>query len=672
MMRKPFVQLSRNSCVDPEEASRREWWLGNGIGGYAAGTVSGVLTRRYHGLLVAPLYPPLGRSLLFAKADPVLRDGETEMPLHANQWAGGVYAPEGQRSIESFHLEDTLPVWQFAFGDLRVEQRIWMDHGRNQTRVAFRWIQGVRDTPPVLRIGLLASFRDHHAVNRLRGFRLERESLPDGYRLHLPGGRFVEVRSGTGRFSPDNTWIENFSLAREKERGLEDIDHHLRIGRAEIPLAPDTWVGISIALDGLDGPGIANSLAAEQHRLASLQSTALPGVSEAAAPGWVRQLVSAADSYVFERLESGGRRRTSVIAGYPWFGDWGRDTMIALPGLTLATGRSQLAREILETFGAYVSEGMLPNVFPGSGDTPEYNTVDAALWFIEAWRAYVQVTYDLATLAQIFPTLSEIVAAYRDGTRFGISMDPSDGLIRAGVPGQQLTWMDARANGVEVTPRHGKPVEINALWYNALRVMGDFARRLGRAGQDHDRLAASAADGFRRYRREDGAGLFDVLDGPDGNDASVRPNQLFAVSLSYSPLGDTAARREVVDTCRERLLTPLGLRSLAADDPRYCGRYLGGPAERDGCYHQGPVWGWLLGHYVLAEHRVTSDRSLALSRLEAVPAHLSQAGLGHISEIFDGDRPHRSRGTPAQAWSVACTLDTWWRLEGQLRNGWQE
>jgi 4-alpha-glucanotransferase len=671
-MREAVVRISQDLCVDPQEASHREWWLANGIGGYAAGTVSGVLTRRYHGLLVAPLYPPLGRSLLFVKADAVLRDGGTEVPLHANQWAGGVYAPEGQRSIESFHLEDTLPVWQFAYGDLRVEQRIWMDHGRNQTRVAFRWIQGMRDTPPVLGIGLLASFRDHHAVNRLHGFRLERESLPDGYRLHLPGGRFVEVRSGTGRFSPDNTWIENFYLAREKERGLEDIDHHLRIGQVEIPLAPDTWVGVSIALDGLDGVGIANSLAAEQQRLASLQSAALPGVSAAAAPGWIRQLVSAADSYVFERLESDGRRRFSVIAGYPWFGDWGRDTMIALPGLTLATGRPQLAREILETFAAYVSEGMLPNVFPGSGEVPEYNTVDAALWFIEAWRAYVRVTDDLAALARVFRTLSEIVAAYRDGTRFGIGRDPSDGLIRAGVPGQQLTWMDARANGVEVTPRHGKPVEINALWYNALRVMADFARRLERTGQDYDLLAASAADGFRRYQRGDGAGLFDVIDGPDGNDASVRPNQLFAVSLPYSPLGDTAARREVVDTCRERLLTPLGLRSLAADDPRYCGRYLGDPAQRDGCYHQGPVWGWLLGHYVLAEHRVTSDKSLAFSRLEAIPAHLFRAGLGHVSEIFDGDPPHRPRGTPAQAWSVACTLEAWWRLEGQLNNGWQE
>jgi 4-alpha-glucanotransferase len=671
-MHEPFAQLSQDLCVDPEEASRREWWLGNGIGGYAAGTVSGVLTRRYHGLLVAPLHPPLGRSLLFAKADAVLWDGETEIPLHANQWAGGLYAPQGQRWIDSFRLEDSLPVWRFAIGDLRVEQRIWMDHGRNQTRVAFRWIKGERDAPPLLRIGLLVSFRDHHAVNSLRGFHLERESLPDGYRLHLPGGRFVDVRSDTGSFSPDDTWIENFFLAREKERGLEDIDHHLRIGLVEIPLERNAWVGIGIALDGLDNLDIARSLEAERKRSASLQSMALPGVSGAAAPGWIRQLVSAADSYVFERLESGGRRRSSVIAGYPWFGDWGRDTMIALPGLTLATGRPQLAREILETFGAYVSEGMLPNVFPGSGETPEYNTVDAALWFIEAWRAYVQVTDDLAALARVFPTLIEIVTAYRDGTRFGIGRDPSDGLIRAGVPGQQLTWMDARANGVEVTPRHGKPVEINALWYNALRVMGDFARRLGCSGEDYERLAASAAVGFRRYLRGDGAGLFDVLDGPDGNDASERPNQVITVSLPYSPLDDTSARCEVVDTCRDRLLTPFGLRSLAADDPRYCGRYLGGPTERDGCYHQGPVWGWLLGHYALAEHRVTSDKSLALARLEAIPAHLFQAGLGHISEIFDGDPPHRPRGTPAQAWSVACTLDAWWRLEGQLNNGWQE
>jgi 4-alpha-glucanotransferase len=650
------------------EASSREWWLGNGIGGYAAGTVSGVLSRRYHGLLIAPLHPPLGRNLLFAKADAVLVDGEARTPLHANQWLGGVYAPEGQRWIASFHLDATLPVWRFHVQDLRLEQRIWMDHGRNQTRVAFRWAQGQRDVAPRLRIGLIASLRDHHAVNREHRFELGREPLADGYRLRLPGGRFVDVRSPTGAFSPDDTWIEGFYLARESERGLEDIDQHLRIGYVEIPLELDAWVGLSIGLGGLDDPRLAPSLASERQRLASLQPGSLPGVREKAAPGWIRQLVSAADEYVFERLEAGGEGRFSVIAGYPWFGDWGRDTMIALPGLTLATGRPHIARQILQTFGAYVSEGMLPNVFPGSGEVPEYNTVDAALWFIEAWRAYVEDTGDLKTLARAFPALSRIITAYRDGTRFGIAMDPSDGLIRAGVPGQQLTWMDARANGVEVTPRHGKPVEINALWHNALRAMGDLARRLGRAPEAYDLLAATAADGFRRYVRGGDAGLFDVLDGPHGHEDSVRPNQVLAVSLPHSPLRDAEARA-VVEECRTRLLTPWGLRSLAPDDPRYRGRYVGTPAERDGCYHQGPVWAWLLGHFALAECRVTGDRGLALSRLEAIPEHLSQAGLGQISEIFDGDPPHAPRGAPAQAWSVACTLEAWWRLSRHPGDG---
>jgi 4-alpha-glucanotransferase len=668
-MQDPVVQIDHALCQDPEASSSREWWLANGIGGYAAGTVSGVLTRRYHGLLIAPLHPPLGRSLLLAKADAVLLDGQTETPLHVNQWLGGTYAPEGQRRIDSFHLDGTLPVWRFGVDGLCIEQRVWMDHGRNQTWVAFRWIRGARDAPPRLRVGLLASLRDHHAVNRLHGFHLGREPLPDGCRLHLPEGRFLDVRSASGRFAPDDTWIEGFYLARERERGLEDVDHHLRVGFVEVPLARDAWVGLGIGLDGLDDADLASSLGKERERVAARQSQALPGVDRAAVPGWVRQLVGAADGYVFERLEPGGRRRLSVIAGYPWFGDWGRDTMIALPGLTLASGRPQVAREILETFGAYVSEGMLPNVFPGSGETPEYNTVDAALWFVEAWRAYVEATGDRAALARVFPTLRAIIAAYRDGTRFGIGRDPRDGLIRAGVPGQQLTWMDARANGVEVTPRHGKPVEINALWYNALRAMGDFARRLGEPDDELERLAASAAEGFRRYRRGAGAGLFDVLDGPDGDDASVRPNQLFAVSLPYSPLGDPAARRAVVDECRERLLTPLGLRSLATEDPRYCGRYLGGPAERDGCYHQGPVWAWLLGHYVLAEYRVSADKALALARLEALPGHLCEAGLGQVGEIFDGDPPHAPRGAPAQAWSVACTLEAWWRLSRRGKDG---
>jgi 4-alpha-glucanotransferase len=354
----------------------------------------------------------------------------------------------------------------------------------------------------------------------------------------------------------------------------------------------------------------------------------------------------------------------SVIAGYPWFGDWGRDTMISLPGLCLATGRFDEARLILETFARFVDGGMLPNVFPGAGDTPEYNTVDAALWYVEAWRAYVEATGDDAALRRAFPVLESIAEHYTAGTYYGIAVDPADGLVRAGEPGVQLTWMDARVGDWVVTPRMGKPVEINALWYNALIALAALAERIGESGTAHRLAAEKARAGFARFIRPDGQGLHDVLDGPGGpgdNDASLRPNQVFAVSLPASPL-DPAARRAVIAACAP-LVTPYGLRSLAPSDPAYCPVITGPPHQRDGAYHQGTVWAWLLGHWALANWRVGGDASTAQAILAGIEPHLSDAGLGQVSEIFDGDPPHTPRGCPAQAWSVACILEAWWKLE---------
>jgi 4-alpha-glucanotransferase len=385
------------------------------------------------------------------------------------------------------------------------------------------------------------------------------------------------------------------------------------------------------------------------------------------APAWVDQLVLAADSFVFARPLPEVPEGESVIAGYPWFGDWGRDTMIALPGLTLATGRYETARRILETFARFVDRGMLPNVFPGSGERPDYNTVDAALWYIEAWRAYVDAIGDLAALAQAFPVLESIVDWHLQGTRYGIGVDAADGLLRAGEDGVQLTWMDARVGDWVVTPRTGKPVEINALWFNALQVMADFARRLKRPAQRYAELAERAAASFQRFVRPDGQGLYDVLDTPWGEDATVRPNQVFAVSLPHCAL-DAAQQAGVLAVAGRELLTSYGLRSLAPSHPDYRGRYCGGVSERDGSYHQGPVWAFLLGHYALAHYRVHGDPGAAQGLLEPLRDHLLDAGLGTVSEIFDGAPPHTPRGAPAQAWSVACTLEAWWRLERAKRS----
>ncbi len=657
----PFVRLGPNSCQDPAAAALAEWWLANGIGGYAGGTVSGALTRCYHGLLIAPFQPPLGRALVFTKADAVLVDGHRETPLHTNHWGGGVVAPRGCMHIQGFHLDHGLPVWRFAVDGLELEQRIWMEHGQNHTHVAFRWTAGERDAAPRIRLGLLAACRDHHGAGHPATSLIHSELADGGLRVRLPGERMLDIYGNGATFTIDHTWVENFSLDRERERGLEDRDAHLRVGMAEITLERDQWVGIGVALDETRRADPGSALAAALARREVLHATALPGIPAAAVSPCIRQLVDAADAYLVHLGDPGAAPRASVIAGYPWFGDWGRDTMIALPGLTLASGRGHLAREVLLAFAGHVSEGMVPNRFPEAGSAPEYNTVDAALWFIEAWRAYFEATLDRATLNEVFPVLAGIIDAYRQGTRYGIAMDPTDGLLRAGEPGQQLTWMDARVDGLEITPRHGKPVEVNALWFNALATMSTLARVLHRDGGDFAGLARSAAAGFGRFRRPAG-GLYDVIDGPTGDDDAIRPNQILAVSLPFSPL-DAVARGSVVTECREHLLTPFGLRSLAPSHPLYRGRYEGGVRERDGSYHQGPVWAWLLGPFALAEYRATGDGDTAKARLALMAGHLFEAGLGHIGEIFDGDPPHAPRGAPAQAWSVACTLEAWWRLQ---------
>jgi predicted glycogen debranching enzyme len=350
-----------------------------------------------------------------------------------------------------------------------------------------------------------------------------------------------------------------------------------------------------------------------------------------------------------------------VIAGYHWFGDWGRDTMIALPGLTLTTGRPELARRILKTFARFMDRGMLPNRFPDAGEAPEYNTVDATLWYFEALRAYHAATRDDGLLKELYPVLEEIVRFHRAGTRYGIKEDAGDGLLKSGEPGVQLTWMDAKVGDWVVTPRTGKPVEINALWYNALRAMAGFARHLGRPAGPWDTLADRVKTGFERFWSKSAGHCYDVLDSPGGHDEALRPNQLFAVSLRESPLSPERQKR-VVDTCARHLLTSFGLRSLAAGHPDYRGHYGGDQRERDGAYHQGTVWAWLLGPFALGHFKAYGDAATARSFLAPLADHLGDHGVGSIAEIFDGDPSFAPGGCIAQAWSVAETLRAWHEL----------
>lgn len=659
--RSKHVHLGRAICGELEQAERREWWLANGLGGYAGGTVAGSLTRRYHGLLIAPVTPPLGRHLVLAKADAVLIDGERRYPLHTNRWASGVVSPAGHNHIESFTLDGSTARWRYRIADLLIEQRIWMEPGAHTTYVDWCLVHSV-DRRLQLELTVLANNRDHHAYSVARSFEPILDLTEDRLRVTHADSFDLHLRGVRGSWTQCGYWIENMYLPAERERGLPEIDNHLCVGKLMLDLTT-TPSGL---VASLERDASVDLEAARMRRRVCEQTTVEQAIRHtpafATAPPWIEQLAITAAGFCVARPLPEMADGESVIAGYPWFGDWGRDTMIALPGLTLVLGQHERARRILETFALFADRGMLPNDFPGSGRTPEYNTIDTALWYFEAWRAYLAASDDVAALARVYPALVDMIEWYVRGTRYGIGVDPVDGLVRGGEPGVQLTWMDARVDDWVVTPRIGKPVEINALWYNALVVMGAFAERLDQSAERYHELAARARSGFDRFIKPEG-GLYDVLDGPEGDDPSVRPNQILAVSLPYSPL-DVSIQRRVLDEVAASLLTTYGLRSLSPEHPSYRPRYGGGVWERDGAYHQGTVWAWLLPHYALADYRVNGDAGRARALLEPFADHLLDAGLGSISEIFDGEPPHRPRGAPSQAWSVACLLQAWVALDG--------
>jgi predicted glycogen debranching enzyme len=655
------IRFGRDICNDLALAERREWWLASGTGGYAGGTIALSLTRRYHALLVAPVEPPLGRVLVLAKADARLVVGGRSHPLFANRWASGAVEPKGHLALETFYLDGAIPVWRFAFGDRAVEQRIWIEPGADTVYVAWR-LDGDDGEPASLHVALLANGRDHHGSTWPPGFAPQIAADGPALTVTAPDRFTLHVAATGGSIAPRGDWYRDFDLPVERERGLDATDSHLHVGDLELPLSDRAWSGFAAALS----PPAADLDAAldrrRAHDRAVLQRAIAADPVFAAAPAWVIRLVLATDLFVIARPLPDLPEGRSVIAGYPWFGDWGRDTMIALPGLCLATGRFDDARTILETFARFLDRGMLPNVFPGAGARPEYNTADATLWYIAAWRAYLDATGDEKALRQIFPVLAEIFDWHRKGTRYGIGVDPADGLLYAGETGMQLTWMDARIGDRVITPRIGKPVEINALWFNALVAMAAIAQRLGLPDRLYRDDAEKVRRGFTRFALPGRDGLYDVIDGPTGPDASLRPNQIFALSLWASPL-DPPLQRGVLRRCGEMLVTSYGLRSLAPDAAQYQGVFRGTVAERDGAYHQGTVWGWLLGPWALAHYRVHRDAAAAQRYLEPIGDHLPNAGLGQVSEIFDGDPPHTPRGCPAQAWSVASVLEAWWRLE---------
>jgi predicted glycogen debranching enzyme len=648
-----MIRFEQEICGDVDASSRREWLETNGIGGFASSTITGLNTRRYHGLLVAATTPPVGRVVVLSKLEETLFIDGRSFELSSNRYPGVIH-PQGFRYLRQFRL-DPFPVFTYELEGIEVEKTVFMIHGENSTAVYYRVTKNNRHQSPMnLRLELrpLIAFRDYHSTTHQNGALNSELTQEPGLTAISPyeGLPALCLAHNAAESQKTGDWYRNFVYDAERERGLDFTEDLFNPCVLRFDLGSDRQASVIASTDRRDVARIAEYQKAE---IARRDKTVLSSPID---DDFARSLSAAADQYIVSR----GDQKT-VIAGYHWFSDWGRDTMIALPGLTLLTGKHEIARSILRTFARNVDQGMLPNRFPDAGETPEYNTVDATLWFFEAARAYLACSGDLEFVRNdLYPVLTDIIAWHVRGTRYGIKVDPI-GLLASGEPGAQLTWMDARVGDWVVTPRCGKPVEIQALWYNALCIMDDFARRFDdEPGGNHFRsMAIFASSAFNRLFWNEKLGcLYDVLiEGPP--DAAIRPNQIFAVSLAYSMLSEDRAK-SVVGRVQEHLLTPYGLRSLAPSDPQYRGRYTGDRISRDGAYHQGTVWPWLLGPFITAYVKVSGGTDAAKRQaadwLAPLHGHLSDAGLGHISEVFDGDAPHRPGGCIAQAWSVGEIL----------------
>jgi predicted glycogen debranching enzyme len=645
-----MIGFGEDVCRNLDAALRREWLETNGIGGFASGTINGCNTRRYHGLLVAATKPPVGRFVLLSKFEETLIVNGSRHELGTNRYPGVVH-PQGFQLLTQFRLHP-FPIFAFNLDGIEIEKTLFMVHGENTTVVEYR-VSGLKDATSVqLELRPLIAFRDYHSLTYENG-------TIDPSIDHLNGAIGISPYAGLPTLYLANNadeiettghWYRHFEYDAERERGLdfqEDLFNPCAL-RFDLNSRSTAIVIASTELH--------KTAAAEEYRQREIARRMEIAQRSGVNDEFVSSLTAAADQYIVSRGD-----QKSVIAGYHWFSDWGRDTMIALPGLTLPTRRYDVARSILRTFAQHVDRGMLPNRFPDAGETPEYNTVDATLWFFESVRAYLAYTGDLEFVQkELYKVLTDIINWHVRGTRFGIKLDAA-GLLNSGENGVQLTWMDAKVGAWVVTPRRGKPVEIQALWYNTICIMEEIASRLGddAARKRYNNMAALTKWSFNRLLwNEKGGYLYDVVNGGPP-DASIRPNQIFAVSLPHSMLSPERAV-QVVSTVQEHLLTPYGLRSLAPSDSQFRGRYTGDGVSRDGAYHQGTVWPWLMGPFITAYIKVNGGSRSARRQAEAWLAplkdHLADAGLGHISEIFEGDPPHRPVGCIAQAWSMAEIL----------------
>ncbi|MCS7025277.1 MAG: amylo-alpha-1,6-glucosidase [Bryobacteraceae bacterium] len=641
---KPIV-IPRLACQNWAISSELEWLETNGSGGFAMGTVAGANTRRYHSLLTVSLQPPVERyNLLSRVEEEVFCDGEW-VNLGACQYPG-VISPSGFRWLEEFRL-DPFPTWFYQLGNRQLEKRFFLRHGKQAALLQYRANQDLR-----LRVRLFLAFRDYHSMQRAqagweRGLALSNQRVTLRPKADLPP---LQIHHNARDFAHVAHWYYQVEYRQESERGLDDREDLYSPGWLNFELQAGEFGFLIPTIENLQPVTPTEVLQWQEEEVRHRAKQITPGRSNL----WNR-LESAASQFLVWRKDGS----PTIIAGYPWFTDWGRDTMISLPGLLIGRGRLELARLILEGFLAHLNQGLIPNRFPDAGAAAEYNTADATLWLFQAAWAYQVAGGDEGFLQQVlYPRAHEILAWHQRGTHYGIRMDPQDGLLCAGTPGTQLTWMDAKVGDWVVTPRHGKPVEINALWYNAWRMTSHWAQQLGEPQRSFElsQMADQIAASFESKFWNAGAGcLYDCLF-EEGPDPRIRPNQIFAVSLPF-PLMTVEHWRSIVRVVEERLFTPVGLRSLDPNDAEYRGRYRGGPRERDGAYHQGTIWLWLLGPFVLAKRRAFGNSPLPAPQrtaiLERLAGELERGCLGTLPEIFEGDPPHRPVGAPAQAWSVA-------------------
>jgi predicted glycogen debranching enzyme len=641
-----MITFDADICTNYEAATRREWLETNGIGGFASSTVAGANTRRYHGLLTAATKPPLGRVTMLSKFEETVFIGDAKYELSTNQFPNAVY-PEGYKYLKNFRLAP-FPIWTFEIEGIEIEKKNFMVHGQNTT--VCQW--EMKNRSPIvnrkLQIELkpLLSFSDYHALQHENSDFNQHYGASENLVAVKPDAAMPALYFAHNAASIESTnlWYRNYEYAIEQERGFDYREDLFQPFALRFDLSEQ-----AIVVASTEAQNYTDAETFEKREIRRRETLVKKAYAE---DDFTKQLVLAADQFIVSRGDG-----KTIIAGYPWFSDWGRDTMIALNGLTLATNRSEIAKQILAEFAQHISEGMLPNRFPDAGEIPEYNTVDATLWYFEAARAYAEKTGDYKFVRRnLYEKLVDIIVWQLKGTRYKIKVDDADGLLYAGEAGVQLTWMDAKIGDYVVTPRAGKAVEIQALWYNALRVMADFAKTFGdkKDEKKYLELAEKAKTNFNRIFWNDAeACLFDVVDG-ENKDASIRPNQIFAVSMPHAILTDAGRARKVVERVEAELLTAFGLRSLSPKDVNYRPVYVGSPFERDTAYHQGTVWAWLIGGFADAYQRVFPENETCVDEiLDNFKNHLSEAGCGQISEIFDAAAPHSPRGCPAQAWSVA-------------------